>query len=231
MSPHRGLGLLRPGPPGPQGRPALRARGRGDHRPHGAVAGVVLADGQEIPADFVVGVGLVPSVEPIAQAGAAVTNGVGIDESGHTSLPNVFAAGDCANFANIHTGQARMRLESVQNAVEQGRTVARTILGMAQPAPAVPWFWSNQYDIKSKTMGILTGHDTSVVRGDPSSGRFSVVYLLDGVVIAVDTLNNVRDYAQAKALIQSQVPVDPAAVAAPTVQLKELVAKRPAHVV
>ncbi|MFJ3780008.1 NAD(P)/FAD-dependent oxidoreductase [Streptomyces sp. NPDC090075] len=196
-----------------------------------AVQGVVLSDGREIPADLVVvGVGLVPNTEPLVRAGVAGANGVDVDEFGRTTLPDVFAAGDCANFASTYTRQARTRLESVQNAVEQGRTVARTILGVDQPAAAVPWFWSNQYDIKFKTMGLLTGHDTSVVRGDPSSGRFSVVYLLDGVVIAVDTLNNVRDYAQAKALIQSQAPVALAAVADPTVQLRELVAKRPAHV-
>ncbi|MCG7207377.1 NAD(P)/FAD-dependent oxidoreductase [Streptomyces arenae] len=198
---------------------------------NGAVKGVALSDGRTISADIVVvGVGLVPNVEPIIQAGAVGANGVEVDESGRTTLPDVFAAGDCANFANAHTRQARMRLESVQNAVEQGRAVARAILGMDQPSPAVPWFWSNQYDIKFKTMGILTGYDTSIVRGDPSSGRFSVVYLLDGAVIAVDTLNNVRDYAQAKVLIKSQAQVDPAAVADPTVQLKDLVAKRPADV-
>ncbi|MFF8316494.1 NAD(P)/FAD-dependent oxidoreductase [Streptomyces bobili] len=197
----------------------------------GAVRGVALSDGREIPADIVVvGVGLVPNVEPIVRAGAAGANGVDVDESGRTTLTDVFAAGDCANFANTHTRHARMRLESVQNAVEQGRVVARTILGVAQPAPAVPWFWSNQYDIKFKTMGILTGHDTTIVRGDPSSGRFSVVYLLDGAVIAVDTLNNIRDYAQAKALILSQAPVDPAAVADPAVQLKDLAARRTADV-
>ncbi|MER7684885.1 FAD-dependent oxidoreductase [Streptomyces sp. NPDC097610] len=197
----------------------------------GTVRGVTLSNGREISADLVVvGVGLVPNIEPLVQAGAACTNGVDVDEFGRTALPDVFAAGDCANFANTHTRQARTRLESVQNAVEQGRTVARTILGLEHPAPPIPWFWSNQYDIKFKTMGVLTGYDTSVVRGDPSSGRFSVVYLLDGVVIAVDTLNNVRDYAQAKALINSQALVEPAVVADPAVQLKDLVAKKPAHV-
>lgn len=188
----------------------------------GAVSGVVLGDGTTIPAEVVVvvGIGLVPNVEPLLQAGAAGGAGVDVDAFGRTGLPGVYAAGDCASVSNRFTGHVRMRIESVQNAVEQGRTVARSILGDPRPLGAVPWFWSNQYDARFKTMGVPTRYDAAIVRGHPASGRFSVVYLRAGTAIAVDAVNNVRDYAQAKALIESEAAVDPESVR--TVPLKEL---------
>ncbi|ROO85659.1 3-phenylpropionate/trans-cinnamate dioxygenase ferredoxin reductase subunit [Actinocorallia herbida] len=195
----------------------------------GRVSGVVLGDGRVLPADLVVvGIGLVPAVGPLRAAGAAGADGVDVDGEGRTSLPGVYAAGDCAATSNAYTGGRRMRLESVQNAVEQGRAVARAILGVPQPpTPPVPWFWSNQYDVRFKTMGVPVAYDTAVVRGEPASGRFSVVYLRDGEVAAVDTIDNVRDYAQAKALIG--VRADAADLADPSVPLKELARRETVH--
>ena len=190
----------------------------------GHATGVVLTSGRTLDADIVlVGVGLVPNIEALALAGAEVDNGVLVDGLCRTSLPDVFAIGDCASFQSRFTPHGRLRLESVQNANDQAKVVAGVITGTPQEYDAVPWFWSHQYEDKLQTAGILVGYDSTVVRGDPASGKFSVVYLRGDTVAAVDAINNTRDYAQGKQLIGATVSADRAVLADPAVALKSFV--------
>ncbi len=187
----------------------------------GRVTGVRLADGRQFAADLViVGIGIVPSVQPLIDAGARGGNGVWVDDHCHTSLPDVFAIGDCALHANRFAGGAEIRLESVQNAADMAITVARAIAGDPAPYNAVPWFWSNQYDLRLQTMGLSIGHDATVLRGDPATRSFSLVYLKQGRVIALDCVNAARDYVQGKALVEQGVAVPVDALADVSMPLK-----------
>ncbi len=187
--------------------------------------GVRLSDGQVIPADFViVGIGIAPSVEPLIAAGAKGGNGVLVNEHCATSLPDIYALGDCAAHENAYAEGAVIRLESVQNANDQGRTVARHICGAPAKYDAVPWFWSNQYEIRLQTIGLSTGHDATIVRGNPDEKAFSVIYLRTGRVIALDCVNAPADYAQGRLLIVRQVLADETDLANPEIELKSLMA-------
>src|SRR3546814_154688 len=147
------------------------------------ISGVRLADGEVIPANLViVGIGIVPAVEPLIAAGAAGGNGVLVDRLCKTSLPDIYAIGDCAAHENDYAEGVVIRLESVQNANDQANVVAKGIVGYEAPYHAIPWFWSNQYDLKLQTAGLSTGHDRAVMRGDPATRSFSIVYLKDGRV-------------------------------------------------
>jgi 3-phenylpropionate/trans-cinnamate dioxygenase ferredoxin reductase component len=193
----------------------------------GHVAGVALSDGRTLPADLVVvGIGLIPNITPLVEAGAEAGNGVLVDEFCRTTLPDVYAIGDCASFVSPWIDGGRLRLESVQNANDQARVVAHAILGRPEPYRSVPWFWSHQYDDRLQTAGVLTGYDAAVLRGDPASGRFSVVYLRNGTIAAVDAVNNGRDYAQARSLIGVEVTdADLALLADPARPLKDVAAR------
>ncbi|MFN3725419.1 MAG: NAD(P)/FAD-dependent oxidoreductase [Allosphingosinicella sp.] len=191
------------------------------------VSGVRLCDGSEIAAQLVVvGIGIDAAVEPLLAAGAAGDNGVQVDGRCRTSLPDVFAVGDCALHPNRFAGGDLVRLESVQNATDQATVAARAIAGIAAEYDALPWFWSNQYDLRLQTVGISTGHDATVVRGDPATRSFSVVYLKQGRVIALDCVNVTRDYVQGRKLILERAAPDPAKLADPDTPLKELTAGR-----
>ena len=191
----------------------------------GRVSGVRMDDGSVIPADMViVGIGIVPAVEPLIAAGAEGGNGVDVDGYCRTSLPDIYAIGDCAMHGNAFADGARIRLESVQNANDQATTAARHILGGEDAYHAVPWFWSNQYDLKLQTMGLSLGYDETVVRGDPASRSFSVIYLRNGKVLALDCVNAVKDYVQGKALVVGGLAPDKAALADPETPLKSLIA-------
>jgi len=193
---------------------------------NGRVAAVRFGPGvPDLPCDLaVVGIGIVPSVGPLAQAGAETGNGVIVDEFCRTSLPDVFAIGDCANHANPFAGGERLRLESVQNAVDQAKVAAGAILGEPRPYRAVPWFWSNQYDLKLQTVGLSAGHDETVLRGEPANRSFSLIYLKGGRVVALDCINSARDYAQGRALVEAGLVADRAALADPSAALKSLLA-------
>lgn len=191
---------------------------------NGRVRGVELADGRLFPADVVIaGIGIVPSVAPLIAAGAraGAAGGVWVDAHCRTSLADVFAIGDCAAHANDFAGGAEIRLESVQNAADMAATVARAITGDPAPYRAVPWFWSNQYDLRLQTMGLSIGHDGTVLRGDPAARSFSLIYLKQGRVIALDCVNAARDYVQGKALVEQGAAVTPAALADTAVPLKQ----------
>ncbi|MBT2135421.1 FAD-dependent oxidoreductase [Croceibacterium sp. LX-88] len=187
------------------------------------VTGVRLTDGETLPCDLViVGIGIVPSVGPLIAAGAAGANGVDVDPYCRTSLPDIYAIGDCAAHVNAFADGAVIRLESVQNANDMANTAARSICGDRQPYEAVPWFWSNQYDLRLQTIGVNIGHDATVLRGDPSSRSFSVVYLKGGRVIALDCINRTKDYAQGRKLVEARAVIAPEVLLDTEIQLKEL---------
>jgi len=189
----------------------------------GRVTGVKLGTGEVIPADgVIVGIGIIPAVGPLIAAGAEGGNGVAIDDHCRTSLLDVYAIGDCALFACDFAGGTPMRVESVQNANDQGTCVAKAICGNPQPYHAFPWFWSNQYDLRLQTAGISLGYDQTIIRGKPEDRAFSVVYLKDGKVIALDCVNMVKDYVQGRKLVEMGVSPDPARIADAEVTLKEL---------
>lgn len=184
---------------------------------------VRLSDGRGIPADVVVaGIGVVPNIEVIAAAGAAVADGVVVDGQCRTTLPEVFAIGDCAFHPNRYSRRGAIRLESVQNAMDQATTVAKCIAGEVATYDSTPWFWSDQYDLKLQTVGLSGGFDQAVVRGIPEQRHFSVVYLHEGRVIALDCVNSPRDFIQGKHLVARHVVADPALLADVAVELKEL---------
>lgn len=189
----------------------------------GRVTGVALADGTLLPAEMVVvGIGIEPSVAPLAEAGVRIAaGGVLVDEYCRSSAANIFAIGDCAAHRNAHSAlDDPIRLESVQNANDQARVVADSLTGKPQPYTALPWFWSDQYDLKLQTAGLPAGHDQAVVRGDPANRSFSVVYLQQGRVLAVDSVNLARDFVQAKALVQARAVVDAEALADVSISLR-----------
>lgn len=191
----------------------------------GQVTGVMLADNEVVPADVVVvGIGIEPEAEALLSAGAqgADCSGVRVDEFCRTSLADVFAIGDVAAHANAFADGAVIRLESVQNANDMASVVAKGLTGETMPYHAVPWFWSNQYDLRLQTVGLSMGHDGAVLRGEPSSGAFSLVYLRGQRVVALDCVNMVRDYVQGKALIERGIEVDPATLADTAITLKSL---------
>lgn len=189
----------------------------------GRVIGVELSDGTRLDADFVIiGVGLIPNVEPLSAAGIQTTNGVDVDADCRTSAPDVFAIGDCANFESPFAGGARVRLESVPNAVEHGKIVANAILSVSASVTAAPWFWSHQFDVKLQTVGLQGGHDKTVLRGDTASGKFSVIYLRNQRVIALDCINSVADFAQGRQLVQKGITASTDALADTSKPLKDL---------
>ncbi|MBB5685767.1 NAD(P)/FAD-dependent oxidoreductase [Sphingobium boeckii] len=192
---------------------------------NGQVTGVRMADGEILPAEMViVGIGIIPAVGPLIAAGATGGNGVDVDQLCRTSLPDIYAIGDCAAHENGFCGGQRIRLESVQNANDQAAVVAKAIAGEAHPYHAVPWFWSNQYDLKLQTVGLSTDHDDLVVRGDTANRSFSVIYLKGGKVIALDCVNATKDYVQGRKLVTEGLSPDKARLADTNVPLKELAA-------
>ena len=196
-----------------------------EHRAHGVEVrtglgfGPVAAD----PADLlIVGIGIDPAAGPLLAAGAAGANGVDVDEYCRTSLADIYAVGDCAAHVSRFAGGARVRLESVQNAADQATAAAKAIAGRPEPYDTIPWFWSNQYDLKLQTVGLFQSHDDLVVRGDPAARAFSVVYLKEGRVIALDCVNMVRDYVQGRKLVLDGAAPDKARLADASMPLKDL---------
>lgn len=192
----------------------------------GHVCGVKLADGEIILAQMViVGIGIIPATAPLLSAGASCGNGVDVDEFCRTSLSDIFAIGDCAAHVNSFAGGEIMRVESVQNANDMASAVVKTIMGEQTTYHAVPWFWSNQYDLRLQTIGLSTGYDTALVRGDIASRRFSVIYLKHGKVIALDCVNMTKDYVQGRALVLGGAMIDPAVLIDTSKTLKDILAE------
>lgn len=187
----------------------------------GKVGAVVLANGERLPADLVlVGIGIVPAIDPLKNAGAECDNGLLVDGFCQTSLSDIYAIGDCAAHVNSFADGAVIRLESVQNANDMATTVAKHIVGDPAPYAAVPWFWSNQYDIKLQTVGLSMSHDATVVRGDLETGAFSLIYLKQGQVVAFDCINATKDYVQGRRLVEQRTVADAALLANSGIPLK-----------
>lgn len=189
----------------------------------GRVAAVRCADGSAYPADLViVGIGILPNVELAAEAGIACDNGITVDQYCRTSDPDVYAIGDCASHPSPRYGR-RIRLESVDNAFEQAKTVAANICGREVIHDKVPWFWSDQYDLKLQIVGLAEGFDRVVLRGDPATRAFSCCYLRGSELIALDAVNHVKDFMSARKLIAERAQFDLERLADPAVALKEAV--------
>jgi 3-phenylpropionate/trans-cinnamate dioxygenase ferredoxin reductase subunit len=172
------------------------------------VESVVCADGSSYPADvLIVGVGAVANSQLASDAGLHCDNGIVVDDHCRTSDPDIFAAGDCANFFS-HRYQARVRLESVDNAFEQAKVAALNMLDKPTLYDRVPWFWSDQYDNKLLIAGISSGHELQVTRGDPATRSFSVCYLKGGELLALEAINHSKDYMAARKLIPERFRPD-----------------------
>jgi 3-phenylpropionate/trans-cinnamate dioxygenase ferredoxin reductase component len=188
----------------------------------GDVSQVICADGSAYDADLVVvGVGVIPNCEIADEAGLKVENGLVVDEFAQTSDPDIYAAGDVTNHPNALLGR-RLRLESVQNAVDQAKTAANAMLGTLKEYAEIPWFWSDQYDLKLQIVGLSEPDDDVVVRGDPETKKFSVCYLRDGELVAVNAINNVKDFMGAKKLIAAHRKIDPTLLADADTPLKQM---------
>jgi 3-phenylpropionate/trans-cinnamate dioxygenase ferredoxin reductase component len=188
----------------------------------GVVQEVVLSDGTRYPADLVlVGIGVVPNIEMARDAGLHISNGIAVDEHLQTDDENIFAIGDCAEHPCFFA-DARMRLESVQNAADQAQSVAATIAGRRAPYRVLPWFWTDQFDVKLQMAGISQGHDRIVTRGDLESRKLSVFYFRQNRLVAIDSINRPLDHMIGRKLLAAAVPLTPEQAADENVDLKKL---------
>ncbi|MEM7328731.1 MAG: FAD-dependent oxidoreductase [Pseudomonadota bacterium] len=190
----------------------------------GKVTTAILADGSELAADIVlVGIGILPNVELAEQAGIACSNGILTDRDARTNDPRVFAAGDCAARPLVHYGR-QGRLESVHNAIEQGKLAAAAIMGKPRPSEDCPWFWSDQFDLKLQIAGLSQDYDATVVRGDPDARKFAVFYLQNGKLIAVDAINSPPEFLASKKLIMTGARLAPETLSDTSKSMKEIAA-------
>lgn len=174
----------------------------------GRVEAVVTSDGQRFPCDLViVGIGVEPTVGLALGAGLPCENGIIVDEFARTANHRVLAAGDCTNHPSRLLDK-RIRLESVQNAIDQAKTASMTFLGKLTPYATTPWFWSDQYDLKLQIAGLSEGYDQVVVRGAPDEAPFAVFYLRSGQLAAVDAVNSPKEFMIGKKLISLGTPVE-----------------------
>ena len=172
-----------------------------------SVTDVVSSGGQSFPCEVViVGIGIVPNVELAARAGLPCENGIRVDACARTRDPRIVAAGDCTNQPHPFVGR-NVRLESVNNAIEQAKAAASSLLGLEQPFADVPWFWSDQYDLKLQIAGLAIDYDRVVQRGDLQSRSFAMYYLRQKQLIAIDAVNSPHDFMHGKKLLASRIEV------------------------
>ncbi len=183
---------------------------------------VLLGDGTCIPADLIaVGIGVIPNIELARDAGLEVANGISTDEFLRTSDADIYAIGDCADHPNRFAG-GRLRLESVQNAVDQAKCAARGILGNPTPYADVPWFWTDQFHVRFQMVGLSAGFDRAVIRGSIENHKFSVFYFREGRLLAVDSVNRFGDHIGARKLLAAGIAITPEQAADESVDLKKL---------
>jgi len=183
------------------------------------ITAVETADGRVFPCDVaIVGIGIVPNVELAAAAGLECSNGIVVDEFARTADPHIVAAGDCTNHPLPLLGR-RVRLESVPNAIHQAKVAAATLLGTPTAYSEVPWFWSDQYDLKLQIAGLSAGYDEVVLRGDPAARSFAAFYLGAGQLLAVDAINSPKEFIAAKKLVASHARITPDTLRDPGVDL------------
>jgi len=186
----------------------------------GRVTGVETTDGRRLAADVVVfGIGVLPNVQLAAEAGLDIENGIKVDPYLSTSDPAISAIGDCAAFPSPHTTE-RIRLESVQNATDQARTVAARLAAKAAPYTAVPWFWTEQGDLKLQMVGLVAGYDAAVTIGDREANAFSVLCFRRGQLIGVESVNRPVDHVVARRLLAGSPTLSPREAAAPGFDLR-----------
>ena len=189
----------------------------------GMATGVTLDDGRVINADmFIVGIGVIPETGPLVAAGATTGNGVDVDRHCRTSLEDIYAIGDCAAHSNKYANGAMIRLESVQNANDQAKVVALDIMGLECEYDSLPWFWSNQYDLKLQTVGLSTGFDDYVLRGNTDAAKFSIIYFRDNKVIALDCVNATKDYVQGRKVVEAGMALDKDQLSDVDIPIKEV---------
>ncbi len=191
------------------------------------VTAVQCKSGDVLPADLVVvGIGVIPNTELAAAAGLGTHHGILVNEFAQTSDPDIVAAGDCTEFHSELYGRS-IRLESVPNAVAQATTAATTLCGKRTPYNALPWFWSDQYDLKLQMAGLSQGHEQAVIRGSLDSGRsVSVFYLAGGKLLAMDCVNRPKEFLLGKKLIEAQQILNPDQLADESFDLATLLAPR-----
>jgi 3-phenylpropionate/trans-cinnamate dioxygenase ferredoxin reductase subunit len=183
---------------------------------------VVLSDGTRMPVEIlIVGIGIVPNTEIADASGLEVANGIVVDAATRTADPVIYAIGDCSSYENTFLNR-RVRLESVPNAMEQARICAAAICGKPIPPSPVPWFWSDQYNLKLQMVGLSAGYDEIVIRGAPSEESFLIFYLKAGVIISADAVNRPQEFMLSKRLVAGRVRATPAALAAENQSLKAL---------
>jgi 3-phenylpropionate/trans-cinnamate dioxygenase ferredoxin reductase subunit len=186
--------------------------------------GVILADGRRGQADLIVaGIGVIPNTDLAHEAGLELNDGILVDQFLRTSDPDIYAVGDCADHPNVFAG-GRARLESVQNAVDQAKCVARTLTGKPGPYREVPWFWTDQYGIRFQMAGLSVGQDEAVVRGRIEDRKFSVFYFKRGQMVAVDSVNRFGDHITARKMLAASTPLTPEQAVDETLDLKKLAA-------
>ena len=191
----------------------------------GKVKNVTLSTGEVLPCDALhIGIGVLPNIEIAKGAGVECDDGILVDENGRTNLSHVYAAGDCAK-RRIMPYKRMVRLESVHNAIEQGKQVAAAILGKPAPKLDCPWFWSDQYNIKLQIAGLSTNYENFIIRGDERSEKFSVFYFKNDVLIAADAINSPPEFMTAKRLITAEAKVSPNWLADSDRSLKEIAAE------
>jgi 3-phenylpropionate/trans-cinnamate dioxygenase ferredoxin reductase subunit len=203
----------------------LSAGVSGFYGDRGRVTGVELSDSTHLPADLVlVGVGVLPRTELAEQLGLVCDQGIVVDAHARTSDPSVVAAGDCTVQPHPITGQGRVRLESVHNAVAQAQVAAATLLGRLDDVKSVPWFWSFQGDLKLQIAGLAAGSDNYVVRGEPDSERFSVLYYRHDRLLAIDAINRPADYMAVRKALGQGATIAPDRAGDVAIPLKSLIA-------
>lgn len=192
----------------------------GIHGEDGRVKQVQLQSGELLELDLVlVGIGSIANTELAEAAGIECVNGIAVDKQCRTSAPGVYAAGDCTSFVR---GNQRIRLESVQNAVDQGDIVAKVLAGKDEQYDSVPWFWSDQYDCSLQIAGLNQGYKQTVVRGNSDDESFSIWYFADHQLLAVDAINDSKTYMIARKLIEKKISPNKDAVSDLSVNLKKL---------
>ena len=197
---------------------------------NGMIFEVHLSDGSSLATDLVIaGIGLQVDLELAKSAGLNTGHGILVNQFGRTSVPNIYAAGDCTEFESKFLGRT-VRIESVQNATEQARSIALSIFGTAKPYDPVPWFWSNQYKLRLQMVGMPQGQDTVCSRGSVDGDSFAFFYLRDGIVIGAEAVNRPQEFMLAKQLVAGRARLDASALADETIPLKQLLERSRAAV-
>jgi 3-phenylpropionate/trans-cinnamate dioxygenase ferredoxin reductase subunit len=194
----------------------------------GRVVAVETSDGSRIDAEIaVIGIGVVPNVELARDAGLTIENGILVDDFMLTDAPNVVSIGDCVSFHHWELDR-RVRLESVQNAVDQARTAAATLLGSREAYRAVPWFWSDQGDVKLQMVGLPFKATRSVLRGKADDGAFSVFHYEEDRLVAIDSVNRAGDHMVGRKLLSAGVGLAPEQAADEGFDIRQLAKQVPA---